>query len=456
MEVAVTGGVYPPASESGDELAAALKRVGTGLDVRKSTLPGAGKGLFATTAFAAGRPIVRVMGLIVPWAECAAIKKKDRVFALQPGAWVLDGLYEPENADDLAWDGLKKQLTRANGSAISYVKRGVYSPTTPMVTDVAKQAPRAGAWAVWPADAVGFVPNARVDRIALSDPASSSSGPSANPLRTVVFLRALRDISPGEEILLQSEPVTCGSKERKAVVVFEEVQPKRRARIEDGDDEEEANPPLKNEDAVLERLRAVQQKEFRPVTPFDAFFAATDRQGKVSAFKSMTPMQRTILLNQVTPSERSALFGMLPYGLLVDSFSMLDQFNQSQLMVDLAGNARNWLFGQLDESVQQRILRGVPVAQRMELLNTVTLDDQSSLIPELPPFQQSELLAQLPPGNKIAFLRFLTDLRKKELLDQLSADERQAILNTFAPDERARIENAGSWADDDDEFIEIM
>lgn len=204
----VAAPTYPPATETLAELAGSVVKLGSGVSIKQSTVPLAGAGVFADRPFSAGSPITLARGALVPWKEVSAIEDKQLLVVLIPGAWAIDSAYREAPRGTYEWlpdtgrliNAQSRQpvtqVRREGGGAVTYV------PDTERVLRPSEEKElRPAAWAVDPGNRPGFVKNARFDRVSYT--ADGQVDPFVrNPLRSVVFLRATKDIAAGDEILV--------------------------------------------------------------------------------------------------------------------------------------------------------------------------------------------------------------------------------------------------------------
>lgn len=87
------------------------------LDVRPSTLPGAGKGLFTKTAIAKGTRIVEYKGRITTWDEARLDPTNGYIYFVKPNH-VIDGRDYPKSLARYANDaaGLVRAKSKGNNS----------------------------------------------------------------------------------------------------------------------------------------------------------------------------------------------------------------------------------------------------------------------------------------------------------------------------------------------------
>jgi hypothetical protein len=144
-----------------------LSTLGSGVDVRPSTIPNAGNGLFATRVFAQDEPITGYSGQLVRWT---AVRKRPssevtHVRSVIAMTWAVDGLYAE------------------NGTRI---------------TDVHEQRRGRGV-AAFANDSRGANVNAVFD---FADSKKNSDPFALDPQERIVFLRATRAIAADEEIFV--------------------------------------------------------------------------------------------------------------------------------------------------------------------------------------------------------------------------------------------------------------
>ena len=203
----VAAPTYPPATETLAELAKSAVKLGSGVSIKQSTVPLAGAGVFADRPFSAGSPITLARGALVPWKEVSAIENKELLVVLIPGAWAIDSAYREAPRGTYVWLSDTGRLINAQSrQPVTQVRREggavTYVPDTERVLRPSEEKElRPAAWAVDPGNRPGFVKNARFDRVSYAD--NGQVDPFVrNPLRSVVFLRATKDIAAGDEILV--------------------------------------------------------------------------------------------------------------------------------------------------------------------------------------------------------------------------------------------------------------
>lgn len=145
-----------------------LATLGDGLEVRVSSIPGAGQGVFATRYFAAGSPVTEYQGDLVTFAAAKAMTREERshVRALQLNRTAIDG----KRVAALALDG------SGAGALTNHACAATANVEFAHVDSVRYQAE--------------FDQWRRV-----------MSAPFPDPTGRLLFMRATRDIAPGDELL---------------------------------------------------------------------------------------------------------------------------------------------------------------------------------------------------------------------------------------------------------------
>lgn len=150
------------------------------LDVRQSAIAGAGLGVFTNRAFVAGEPITEYVGKIITDREAKALPGPQRTHlrTLIPLVSVIDGNYLPDGTR--LSNTVDEKILQLSGNAVGAI---INDSVTPNAEYVFYDSPERHAAIEQSLTDPGVrIPESRKDRI--------------------VYIRAIRNIAPGEELLV--------------------------------------------------------------------------------------------------------------------------------------------------------------------------------------------------------------------------------------------------------------